>query len=129
GGGIAALEALLRSPNDSVVCAAISALASYGRDVGTDHTTGLDMLATAAPPAARAAAASDPTAAISSKAPSPGPAARLRSVLPVVAAPPQPKKDPVVENAGKVAASLVRVIPPVLEALLARYADGNREVG
>ncbi|GIL64939.1 hypothetical protein Vafri_18799 [Volvox africanus] len=126
-GGIPALEALLRSSNDSVVCAAVSALASYGRDVGTDHTTGLDMLATAVP--LTAAAAAEPAAATTTKAPSPGPAARLRSVLPVVAAPPQPKKDPVVENAGKVAASLVRVIPSVLEALMARYADGNREVG
>ncbi|GLI65105.1 hypothetical protein VaNZ11_008513, partial [Volvox africanus] len=126
-GGIPALESLLRSSNDSVVCAAVSALASYGRDVGADHTTGLDMLATAMP--LTAAAAAEQAAVTTTKAPSPGPAARLRSVLPVVAAPPQPKKDPVVDNAGKVAASLIRVIPPVLEALMARYADGNREVG
>ncbi|KAG2494645.1 hypothetical protein HYH03_007161 [Edaphochlamys debaryana] len=121
-GGVAALGALLRCPNQGVMCAAMSCLAAYGRDVGHDHTSGLDMLATAAPP---------PPPPAPPPAPSPGGGGGKRSILPPAAAPtpPQPKKDPAIENAGKVVSELIEIVPPVLEDLIGMYGDGDRHVG
>ena len=125
-GGLAALQPLLLSPNDGVVVAAVSALAAYGRDVGHDHTSGVDMVATAAPPPP------PPPPPEAAKTPSLGPgAAPRRSLAPAAAAatPAPPKRDPVIENAGAVAAALVATLPPVLEGMLVRYSSGAREVG
>ncbi len=131
-GGIPSLQPLLRSENDGVVCAAISCLAAYARDVGHDHATGVEMLATAAvpPPEPAPGAATPPQQG-------PGGVRGKRSLAPEKA------PDPV-EVAAKAAAAVVRAkagngrevakslltaLPPVLEALLIRYANGARKVG
>lgn len=43
--GLQQLLAMLDSPNEGVMCTAVSGLAAYARDVAADHTAGVDMLA------------------------------------------------------------------------------------